>query len=107
MPLLTFVLAVHGDQAYIGGCAESLLGPDFADVELVAIDDASPDHAPRLLDELAARDDRVTRRAPRGARRTGRGAQPRRSSSRAATTSGSSKRRTCARRSASTRWRAR
>jgi CDP-glycerol glycerophosphotransferase (TagB/SpsB family) len=59
MPLLSLVLAVHGEQAYITDCAESILGQDFTDLELVAVDDASPGHAPALLDELAARDSRV------------------------------------------------
>src|SRR4051812_17332354 len=74
MPLLSFVLAVHGEQAYVAQCAASLLGQGFGDVELIAIDDASPDHAPALLDELAAGDPRVRvrhleRRAGRGAAR--------------------------------------
>src|SRR4051812_10211456 len=59
MPLLTFVLAVHREQAYLRECAASILDRDGADVELVAIDDASPDHAPELLDALAEADPRV------------------------------------------------
>src|ERR1700741_2956632 len=58
-PRLSFVLVVHGEQAYLEECTTSLLSPDGAGVELVVIDDASPDHAPELLDELAARDPRV------------------------------------------------
>src|SRR5262245_33105443 len=58
-PRLSFVLVVHGEQAYLDECTTSLLGQDVADVELIAVDDASPDHAPELLDELAARDPRV------------------------------------------------
>src|SRR4051794_32254401 len=58
-PLLTFVLVVHREQAYLRECAVSILGQSFTDVELIAIDDASPDHAPDLLDELADRDPRV------------------------------------------------
>ncbi len=57
MPLLSFVLVVHREQAFLQQCVESLLTVD--DVELVVIDDASPDHAPGLLDELAERDRRV------------------------------------------------
>jgi CDP-glycerol glycerophosphotransferase len=60
MPLLSLILAVHDEQAYIADCAESILGQDLADVELIAIDDASSDHGPALLDELAERDARVT-----------------------------------------------
>jgi CDP-glycerol glycerophosphotransferase len=58
-PTLSFVLVVHREQAYLEECAASLLGEPAADVELVAIDDASPDHGPDLLDALAARDERV------------------------------------------------
>jgi CDP-glycerol glycerophosphotransferase (TagB/SpsB family)/glycosyltransferase involved in cell wall biosynthesis len=59
MPLLTVALAVHGEQAWINEFAESVLGQEPADVELLAIDDASPGHAPALLDALAERDPRV------------------------------------------------
>src|SRR5215213_3818070 len=57
MPLLSFVLVVHRTQAFVRECVETLLEGD--DVELVVIDDASPDHAPELLDELAQQDPRV------------------------------------------------
>lgn len=60
MPVLSIVLAVHGEQAFIEECAASVLGQEAsADVELVAIDDASPDHGPAVLDRLAERDPRV------------------------------------------------
>jgi len=72
VPRLSFVLAVHREQAHLEECAESILA--FADSELVAIDDASPDHAPELLDAIAGRDARVrvthlTERAGFGAAR--------------------------------------
>src|SRR3954467_14856203 len=57
-PLLTFVLVVHREQAYLRECAASILEQDLAELELIAIDDASPDHVPELLDELAERDPR-------------------------------------------------
>jgi CDP-glycerol glycerophosphotransferase len=71
MPTISFVLAVHSEQGYLPACAASVLDQRFADVELIAIDDASPDHAPALLDELAAADPRVTVRHVE--RRLGRG----------------------------------
>jgi CDP-glycerol glycerophosphotransferase len=60
MSMLSFVLAVHGEQAFIEECAASILGQGVDDLELVVIDDASPDHGPALLDQLAERDPRVT-----------------------------------------------
>jgi CDP-glycerol glycerophosphotransferase len=71
------VLAVHGGQAFVEECVASLLGPGADDVEVVAIDDASPDHAPELLDGLARSDARVrvhhapTRLGPAAARDLG------------------------------------
>jgi CDP-glycerol glycerophosphotransferase len=60
MPVLSIVLVVHGEQAFIEECAASVLGQEgSADVELIAIDDASPDHGPDVLDRLAERDSRI------------------------------------------------
>jgi CDP-glycerol glycerophosphotransferase len=59
MPLLSLVLVVHREQAYLEELARSALDQAGEDVELVAIDDASPDHAPAILDALAADDPRV------------------------------------------------
>jgi CDP-glycerol glycerophosphotransferase len=78
MPVLSIVLVVHGEQAFIEECAASVLGQDSrADVELIAIDDASPDHGPGVLDRLAERDPRIRvehlaeRVGPAGARALG------------------------------------
>jgi CDP-glycerol glycerophosphotransferase len=60
MPLLSFVLAVHGEQAYLEECVGSILDQAEGDLELIAIDDASPDHGPALLDQLAERDARMS-----------------------------------------------
>ncbi len=50
------MLVVHGEQAHLEQIASSAL---YGDVELVVVDDASPDHGPELLDALAVRDERV------------------------------------------------
>jgi CDP-glycerol glycerophosphotransferase len=59
MPRLSIVLVVHREQAWIHGCVRSILEQSYRDLELIIIDDASPDHGPELLDEIAAADDRV------------------------------------------------
>src|SRR5215210_4363345 len=58
-PRLTVVLVVYRDQAYLREAVRSVLDQSFALVELVAIDNASPDHGPEILGELAATDDRL------------------------------------------------
>jgi CDP-glycerol glycerophosphotransferase len=59
MPLLSIVLVVHREQAWIHGCVRSILEQSFTDLELIVIDDASPDHGPAVLEEIAAADERV------------------------------------------------
>src|SRR4051812_41209574 len=58
-PLLSFVLVVRREQAYVEECAASLLAADHPDVEVVVIDDASADRSPGLLDALAEGDARL------------------------------------------------
>src|SRR4051794_4636182 len=59
MPLLSFVLVAHGEQGYLEECVRSILDQPETDVELIAVDDASPDHGPALLDQLAEGDPRM------------------------------------------------
>ncbi len=59
MPLLSFVLVLHREQAYLEPFAASVLDQGGVDLELLVVDDASPDHGPQLADALAARDPRV------------------------------------------------
>ena len=53
------IVPAYGVQAYIRAAIQSVLDQDFADVEIVAVDDCSPDLSGSILDELAALDPRV------------------------------------------------
>lgn len=56
---LSVVVPVHRVQGYLRQCLDSLLATDRRDLEVVAVDDASPDGCGRILDEYAERDARV------------------------------------------------
>jgi CDP-glycerol glycerophosphotransferase len=58
-PLITFVLVAFRDQAYLRDCLMSILGQPVRELDVIAIDDASTDHAGEVLDEVAAEDGRV------------------------------------------------
>ncbi|GAA4593304.1 CDP-glycerol glycerophosphotransferase [Actinoplanes octamycinicus] len=75
--MLTVVVPVWRVQGYLSECLDSVLPPGGAGAEVIAVDDASPDHSGALLDERAAADPRlvVVHRAstggPGAARNTG------------------------------------
>ncbi|MGW7595682.1 glycosyltransferase family 2 protein, partial [Streptomyces rubiginosohelvolus] len=43
MPRLTLIVPAYNVQGYIGECLDSVLGQDFADFEVIGVDDCSPD----------------------------------------------------------------
>ncbi|WP_439943178.1 bifunctional glycosyltransferase/CDP-glycerol:glycerophosphate glycerophosphotransferase [Streptomyces sp. BBFR115] len=59
MPRFSVIVPVHRVQAYLHQCLESVLTQSFTDLELIAVDDRSPDACGAVLDEFAARDPRV------------------------------------------------
>ncbi|MBV2357325.1 bifunctional glycosyltransferase family 2 protein/CDP-glycerol:glycerophosphate glycerophosphotransferase [Streptomyces sp. J2-1] len=59
MPRLSLVIPAYKVQGYLAECLDSVLGQDYTDFEVIAVDDCSPDHSGAILDEYAARDPRV------------------------------------------------
>ncbi|WP_330238740.1 bifunctional glycosyltransferase/CDP-glycerol:glycerophosphate glycerophosphotransferase [Streptomyces sp. NBC_00525] len=59
MPRLTLIVPAYNVQGYIGECLDSVLGQDFTDIEVIGVDDRSPDGSGAILDAYAARDSRL------------------------------------------------
>jgi CDP-glycerol glycerophosphotransferase len=61
-PTISVILPVYGVEQYLGACLDSILGqaPEGAGgLEVIAVDDASPDGSGAILDDRAARDPRL------------------------------------------------
>jgi glycosyltransferase involved in cell wall biosynthesis len=58
-PSLSIVVPVYRVEPYLRGCLDSILADPADDIEVVAVDDASPDGSGEIADEYAARDPRV------------------------------------------------
>ncbi|MGP3775926.1 bifunctional glycosyltransferase/CDP-glycerol:glycerophosphate glycerophosphotransferase [Streptomyces sp. SDT5-1] len=59
MPRFSVIIPVYRVQAYLHECLQSVLEQSFTDLELIAVDDCSPDASGAILDEFADRDPRV------------------------------------------------
>ncbi|MFI8391787.1 glycosyltransferase family 2 protein [Streptomyces sp. NPDC085540] len=60
MPRFSVILPAYKVQAYPQESLDSVLTQSYPDLELIAVDDASPDASGSIIDEYAARAPRVT-----------------------------------------------
>ncbi|MDX3096107.1 CDP-glycerol glycerophosphotransferase family protein [Streptomyces sp. ME01-24h] len=59
MPRFSVIVPVWKAQGYVRACLESVLGQRYADLELITVDDCSPDGSAAVVEEVAAADFRV------------------------------------------------
>lgn len=60
MPKLSVVVPVYNVEKYIGEMIESLQKQTLRDLQIILVDDGSPDRSGEICDEYAAKDDRIT-----------------------------------------------
>lgn len=53
------IIPVYNTERYLNQCVESVLSQTFSDLEVILVDDGSPDNCPQLCDEWAVKDSRV------------------------------------------------
>ena len=59
MPEISVIVPVYKAEAFLKKCTDSILGQTFSDLELLLVEDGSPDDSGKLCDEIAAGDPRV------------------------------------------------
>ena len=57
--LLSVVIPVYRTELTLQRCVESVLNQDVDDMEVILVDDGSPDNCPQLCDDWAAKDTRI------------------------------------------------
>lgn len=58
-PLVSIIVPVYNCEPYIDKCLETVLAQTYENIEVICIDDESPDKCPEILDSYAAKDPRV------------------------------------------------
>lgn len=59
MPQISVIVPVYNVQRYLRRCVDSILSQTFSDLEVILVDDGSPDRCGAICDEYAAADPRV------------------------------------------------
>ena len=57
---LSIIIPVYRSETTLERCLRSIIGQPLADMEVLLVDDGSPDGCPQLCDEWATRDSRIT-----------------------------------------------
>ncbi len=59
-PAVSIVVPVYKAEAYLDQCVQSLTDQSLRDIEVILVDDGSPDACPAMCDAWAQRDGRIT-----------------------------------------------
>lgn len=58
-PLVTVIVPIYGVEPYLRACIDSILVQTYPNLEIILVDDGSPDGCPAICDEYARRDGRI------------------------------------------------
>lgn len=58
-PLVSVILAVYNGEKTIRACIDSVLNQTFGNIELICVNDQTPDNSQAIIDEYCSRDSRV------------------------------------------------
>lgn len=58
-PLISVIVPIYGIERYVGHCIESLAQQTYQNLEIILVDDGSPDHCPQICDLYASKDKRI------------------------------------------------
>ena len=59
MPEISVIVTVYRAECYLRECVDSILAQTFSDIQVILVDDGSPDGCGAICEEYASRDSRV------------------------------------------------
>ncbi len=58
-PLISIIVPVYKTEKYLDKCLKSIVNQTYKNLEIILVDDGSPDNCPKMCDEWAEKDDRI------------------------------------------------
>ena len=57
--LISIIVPVYKVEKYLDKCVESIVEQTYKNLEIILVDDGSPDNCPAMCDEWAKKDSRI------------------------------------------------
>ena len=57
--LISIIVPVYNVEKYLGKCVQSIVDQTYTNLEIILVDDGSPDNCPQMCDEWAKKDNRI------------------------------------------------
>ena len=58
-PLVSIIIPIYKVEPYLRRCLDSIVNQTYTNLEIILVDDGSPDGCPQICDEYAAKDKRI------------------------------------------------
>lgn len=58
-PLISIIVPCYNVERYVEQCIRSIMGQSYKNIEIITVDDGSPDNSSQILDKLANEDSRI------------------------------------------------
>lgn len=58
-PLISIIVPIYKVEAYLDKCVDSIVNQTYSNLEIILVDDGSPDNCPKMCDEWAKKDERI------------------------------------------------
>lgn len=58
-PLISVIVPIYNVECYLKTCIDSIVNQTYSNLEIILVDDGSPDKCPEMCDEYAKRDNRI------------------------------------------------
>ena len=59
MQKLSIVIPVYNTAIYLKECLESIINQTYSEIEIICVDDCSPDNSAEIIKEYIAKDSRI------------------------------------------------
>ena len=57
--LISVIVPIYNVEKYLDKCVDSIINQTYKNLEIILVDDGSPDNCPKMCDDYAKKDSRI------------------------------------------------